>query len=218
MARIAAVVFPGQAVALPQPRKDRTAGPRVIAYSPPMKRWSGSTETSSVSSRWSPRSLSGSTRRRKRTVGRCSTGWTSSGRTPTGSITPRRKTSCSPASIRDWISSRRCTRITTGDAHTSAGSSRRLAQRDLDGVAAHLTGYAGVLSEHIKKGGRDPLPLDGPEPLDATGGRAVRAVPRGGRAVRGGAEKVRVVRRPARGGVLRTCFGGETIKSCTSKP
>ncbi len=37
MGRIAAVVAPGQAVAIPRSGRDRTAGPRKVSYSPPMK-------------------------------------------------------------------------------------------------------------------------------------------------------------------------------------
>ena len=38
MARIAGIVAPGRIVVLPEPRKGRAAGPRKLAYSPPMKR------------------------------------------------------------------------------------------------------------------------------------------------------------------------------------
>ena len=37
MGRIAAVVAPGQAVAIPRSGRDRTSGPRKVSYSPPMK-------------------------------------------------------------------------------------------------------------------------------------------------------------------------------------
>jgi len=69
----------------------------------------------------------------------------------------------------DWTSSRRCTRIPTGDARTSAGSSRRLARGNREGVAAHLCRLCRGPSEHIKRRTRS-LPLDGPEPLGATVG------------------------------------------------
>src|SRR3990172_3413788 len=100
-----------------------------------------------------------------------------------------------------------------GRAHVRAAG-EALVRCDGEGIAANLHGYAGVLAEHIKKEDEILYPWMDRNFSMRQVGELFAALPRGGRAVRGGPEKVRVVRRTARGCVRRTYFGGEMMSGC----
>jgi hemerythrin-like domain-containing protein len=151
MARIAAVVFPGKAVALAQPRKDCAAGPRGITYSPPMKALVAEHGIIKRFLALVPAILA---------------------RFDPASEADRRRMLDGVDFIRSYADRFHHAKEEDilfgcfdpgldilkamhedhdrGRAHVR-GVVEALAQRDRDGVAAHLGGYAGVLSEHIKK-------------------------------------------------------------------
>ena len=151
MARIAAVVFPGRAVALPQPRKDRDAGPRVIAYSPPTKELVGEHANIKRFLALIPAILK---------------------RFDLASEADRRQMLDGVDFIRSYADRFHHAKEEDilfacfdpgldilkamhedhdrGRAHVR-GVVEALEQRDREGVAAHLAGYAEVLSQHIKK-------------------------------------------------------------------
>jgi hemerythrin-like domain-containing protein len=151
MARIAAVVFPGRTVALPQPRKERAAGTRVIAYSPPLKALVGE---------------HGNIKRFLALVPAILEGF------DPASEPDRRLMLDGVDFIRSYADRFHHAKEEDilfacfdpgldilkamhedherGRAHVREVV-EALELRDRDGVAAHLAGYAGVLSEHIKK-------------------------------------------------------------------
>ena len=151
MTRIAAVVFPGQAVALPQPRKDRAAGPRVIAYSPPMKALVGEhgniqrflARVPAILERFDP-----SSEEDRR--------WMLDGVDFIRSYADRfhhaKEEEILFACFDPGLDILKAMHEDheRGRAHVR-GILEAVERRDREGVAAHLAGYAGVLSEHIKK-------------------------------------------------------------------
>ena len=151
MARIASVVFPGQAVALPQPRKDRAAGPRVIAYSPPMKALVGEhgnikrflALVPAILARFDPASEED---RRRMLDG------VDFIRSYADRFHHAKEEDILFACFDPGLDIIKAMHEDhdRGRAHVR-GVVDALAQRDRDGIAAHLAGYAGVLSEHIKK-------------------------------------------------------------------
>ena len=151
MARIAAVVFPGQAVALPQPRRDRAAGPRVITYSPPMKALVGEhgnikrflALVPAILERFDPASEAD---RRQMLDG------VDFIRSYADRFHHAKEEDILFACFDPGLDILKAMREDhdRGRAHIR-GAVEALAQRDREGVAAHLAGYAGVLSEHIKK-------------------------------------------------------------------
>lgn len=151
MARIAAVVFPGQPVALPPPRQDRAAGPRVIAYSPPMKALVGEHATikrflalvPAIVERFDPASEAD---RRRMLDG------VDFIRSYADRFHHAKEEDILFACFDPGLDILKAMHEDheRGRAHVR-GVVEALERRDREGVAAHLAGYAGVLSEHIKK-------------------------------------------------------------------
>jgi hemerythrin-like domain-containing protein len=151
MARIAAVVFPGRTVALPQSRKVRAAVPRVIAYSPPMKALveeHGNIKrflalVPSILERFDPASEAD---RRQMLDG------VDFIRSYADRFHHAKEEDILFACFDPGLDILKAMHEDhdRGRAHVR-GVVEALERRDREGVAAHLVGYAGVLSEHIKK-------------------------------------------------------------------
>jgi len=175
----------------PEGPRCRIAGDRVFA--PHEGRWVGEHGTSSVSSRWSPRSW-----RVRPGVGgnrsdRCSKGLDFI-RSYADRFHHAKEEDILFACFDPGLDILKAMHEDhdRGRAHVR-GVVEALEQGDRRGCRPSRR-LCGVLSEHIKK--EDEILYPGwTGTLGAAGGRPVRAVPRGGRAVRGGTEKVRGVRR-----------------------
>jgi hemerythrin-like domain-containing protein len=151
MARIAAVVFPGQGFALPQPRKDSAARSRGITYSPPMKALVGEhgnikrflALVPAILERFDP--ASEADRRQMLEV-------VDFIRSYADRFHHAKEEDILFACFDPRLDILKAMHEDhdRGRAHVR-GVVEALAQSDRDGVAVHLSGYAGVLSEHIKK-------------------------------------------------------------------
>lgn len=151
MGRIAAVVRPGRTVALPQPRKDRAAGPRGIAYSPPMKALVEEHRNikrflalvPAILERFDPETEAD---RRQMLDG------VDFIRSYADRFHHAKEEDILFACFDPGLDILKAMHEDheRGRAHVR-GVVEALERRDREGVAAHLAGYAGVLSEHIKK-------------------------------------------------------------------
>lgn len=151
MSRIAAVIHPGRAVVLPQPRKDRAAGARAISYSPPMKALVDEHRNikrflalvPAILERFDPASEAD---RQRMLDG------VDFIRSYADRFHHAKEEDILFACFDPGLDILKAMHEDheRGRAHVR-GVIEALEQRDRDGVAAHLAGYAGVLSEHIKK-------------------------------------------------------------------